>query len=447
MPAVETDAIAPSPRHGGGKTVLAVALLAVLLMGSAAAMGLLMLGSVTSGQRWVIHSIEVQLQAERLRTDLRGLGRAALDALASEPAAPVRLDPWRAQTQADLVQLQRLVADNPAQTGRALELAQAFEGHLAFLSQLRPHDAQELAERRARAEALEQQLADFSAEEGLLLRDRQRQLADSVRWQAVAIVVLGLLSLATLLATAVLWRQLVRQREHTEAAARRSAALEQARDRLESLARQLLEVEENERRALARELHDDLGQRLAALKMNVQIAQAAQPAPPPMLGEAVRIADECIAQVRQRAISLRPAPLDELGVGAALRAHVQEQTRLAGVQAQVDIDLGDWSPTEAWSSHVFRIVQEAVRNAIEHGRPRQLQLSLAVAGGACTLEIVDDGAGLGGHGGGRAGGGMGLLNMRERCELLGGRFEIGPAEPRGTRVCCRWPTDKEIREG
>lgn len=445
MPAVETDATTPYPRHGG-KTVLAVALLAVLLMGSAAAMGLLMLGSVTNGQRWVTHSIEVQLQAERLRTDLRGLGRAALDALASEPTAPVRLDPWRAQTQADLAQLQRLVADNPAQTGRALGLAHAFEGHMAFLSQLRPHDAQELAERRMRAEALEQQLADFSAEEGLLLRERQRQLGASVRWQAVAIVVLGLLSLATLLATAVLWRQLVRQREHTEAAARRSAALEQARDRLESLARQLLEVEENERRALARELHDDLGQRLAALKMNVQIAQAAQPAPPAMLGEAVRIADECIAQVRQRAISLRPAPLDELGVGAALHAHVLEQARLAGVQAQVDIDLGDWCPPEAWSSHVFRIVQEAVRNAIEHGRPRQLQLSLAVAGGACTLEIVDDGAGLDGHAGGRAGG-MGLLNMRERCELLGGRFEIGPAEPRGTRVCCRWPTDKEFREG
>jgi signal transduction histidine kinase len=415
--------------------VLAVGALGTLLMLAAAGLGLLILDNVTTGQRWVTHTIEVQLQAERVRTDLRGLGRAVLDSLTVHDAGRVDLGPWERQARDDMARLQALVADNPQQSERAESLARALSGHITFLRQLRADDTAALAERRERAEANEALISAFVEQETRLLQQRQQQLNASTRWQAVLIVVLGLMALSTLVATMGLWQQMARHQARADAAAQRSMALEQARQQLAGLARQLLSVEEQERSALARELHDDFGQRLAALKMNVQMAQRLLPNGPPMLSDAVAIIDDCIGRVRQRAFSLRPAPLDVLGLDSALKAHVDEQARLAGVRATVTVRLGDWRPPESWSSHVFRIVQEAVRNAIVHGQPQGVAVSLTAADGECTLTVVDDGAGFVS---GREGG-MGLLNMRERCELLGGRFEIGPAEPRGTRVLCRWP--------
>lgn len=435
------DQADPSPQASAGRPgvrggrVLAVGVLATVLVLAAAGVGLVMLGNVTSGQRWVTHTIEVQLQAEHVRTDLRGLGRAALDSLTGPAGNRVDLGPWERQTREDLAHLQALVEDNPQQGQRAESLARAVGEHIVFLQQLRADDMAALAERRERAEANEVRLTEFIDQETRLLRERQHQLNASTRWQAITIVILGLMGLSTLLATMGLWQQTARHQARADAAAQRSQALERAREQLAGLARQLLSVEEQERSALARELHDDLGQRLAALKMNVQIAQNMLPNAPPMLGEAVNIADDCIGRVRRRAFSLRPAPLDELGLESALKAHVDEQAKLADVRATVAVRLGEWQPPPSWSSHVFRIVQEAVRNAIVHGQPRNVAISLTTADGECTLTVIDDGAGFVS---GREGG-MGLLNMRERCELLGGRFEIGPAEPRGTRVLCRWP--------
>ena len=429
--AIEDTAERSRP-HGG--RVVVVGALATLLMLASAGLGLVMLRNVTTGQRWVTHTVEVQLQAERVRTDLRGLGRAALDSLEGSGVGRVDLGPWERQLREGLARLQALVEDNPEQRERAARVAQALGEHIAFVEQLRVDDAAALAERRRRAETNDALIDAFVAQEARLLQQRQQRLNGAMRWQAIAIVVLGLMGLSTLLATMGLWQQLARQRARADVAAERNVALEQAREQLARLARQLLEVEEQERGALSRELHDDLGQRLAALKMNVQIAQGLLPNAPAMLGDAVAIADDCITRVRQRAFSLRPAPLDELGLESALRAHVDEQARLANVKAVVQVTLGDWEPPVAWSSHVYRIVQEAVRNAIEHGQPQNVAVSLTVIDGECTLSIVDDGVGFVS---GRDGG-MGLLNMRERCELLGGRFQIGPAVPRGTRVQCNW---------
>lgn len=436
MDEADTSHDALSARSGARRArVLALGALATVLVLAAAGLGLAMLGNVTNGQRWVTHTIEVQLQAERVRTDLRGLGRAALDSLTGPAGSRVDLGPWERQTREDLAHLLAQVEDNPEQSQRAQALARAVGEHIAFLQQLRADDVAALADRRERAEANEARITAFVDQETRLLRTRQHQLNASMRQQAVMIVALGLMGLSALLATVRIWQQMARHQARAEAAAQRSLALEKAKEQLAGLARQLLSVEEQERSALARELHDDLGQRLAALKMNVQIAQNMLPNAPPMLGEAVAIADDCIGRVRRRAFSLRPAPLDELGLESALKAHVDDQAKLAGVRATVTVRLGDWQPPPSWSSHVFRIVQEAVRNAIVHGHPQNVTVVLTAVDGECRLTVTDDGVGFVA---GREGG-MGLLNMRERCELLGGHFEIGPAEPRGTRVLCRWP--------
>ena len=219
---------------------------------------------------------------------------------------------------------------------------------------------------------------------------------------------------------------------------------DQARERLAQLTRQLMEATENERRSLARELHDDLGQQMAALKMNLQLLQpsvAALPAQADMLAESVQIVEAVIGQLRQRAASLRPPQLDELGLAAALRDHAQQQALRAGVTVQVQVKLPEQGLRDEWCSHVFRIVQEALRNAIEHGRPQQVQISLQATDGGYGLSVCDDG-----QGGDQAGPartlpqrGMGLLNMRERTELLGGSFwfELGAAG--GAQLRCHWP--------
>jgi PAS domain S-box-containing protein len=214
--------------------------------------------------------------------------------------------------------------------------------------------------------------------------------------------------------------------------------LVQARHLLTQLARQLIQVEEDERTALARELHDDFGQRLAALKMILQLRLRADDASTgrAMLDEAIGIAESCITQVRKRAFALRPAQLDELGLAAVLECHAREQSRLSGVAVSVSVSLLDLQPGADWNSHVFRIVQEAVRNALEHGQPKAVDITLFKSDAEVMLTVRDDGVGLPAL---SERVGMGLLNMRERAALLGGHFDILPVQPHGAQVRCRWP--------
>lgn len=430
--------VEPLPAQGARRALL-VAVVAGACLLAAFLLGLRLLGEITSGQQWVTHTIQVQLRTERLRTDLRGLGRAVLDRLASGTLQAADVEPWRQRLRADLAELQEMVRDNPGQEERLSEISRKFMLHLDAIAAMRLADAQQLEARRARAADLEQDIAHFFAEESHLLQQRQKHLSKSVQQHTLAIVVLGLLAASLVLAAVVLMINLAKARARAAAAQHRAQELQVAHARTVSLARQLLDVEEAERRALARELHDDFGQRLAALKMNLQVAQATQVQRAPGLAEAVGIVDDCIAQVRRRAFMLRPAHLDELGLAAAVRSHVEEQARLAGVQAKVEVDLGGRRPPVEWSAHVFRIVQEGLRNALVHGRPSRVDVRIACDATHCELEIADDGSGIpeGAHAG------LGLLHMRERAELLGGRFDIGPDPGGGTRMRCRWPIPQD----
>lgn len=440
--AMSEQDVAPQPGAPGAWRALVVAVVAGACLLAAFFLGLRLLGEVTAGQQWVMHTVQVQLRTERLRTDLRGLGRAVLDRLASGTLQAADVEPWRDRLRVDLAELQEMVRDNPAQEARLAQMARKFTLHLDAIAALRLADAQQLEARRARAADLEHDIATFFAEESRLLQQRQRHLADSVQRHTVAIVVLGLIATSLVGAAVVLIVNLAKARARAAAAQHRADELQAAHARTTSLARQLLDVEEAERRALARELHDDVGQRLAALKMHLQVTQAMQAQHAPQLGEAVAIVDDCIAQVRHRAFMLRPAHLEELGLAAAVRSHVEDQARLAGVQARVEVELGDRRPPVEWSAHVFRIVQEGVRNALVHGRPSLVEVRIACADGQCELSIADDGLGMSEG----APAGLGLLHMRERAELLGGSFEIGPAPGGGTRLRCRWPMPQDHAE-
>lgn len=218
--------------------------------------------------------------------------------------------------------------------------------------------------------------------------------------------------------------------------------IEQSRKRQAELSRQLMQVEDAERSALARELHDDVGQQLAAMKISLRMLQrgSADLLNQPLLADALQVLDECIAQVRHRAMSLRPALLDEMGVEAALRWHAQRQSARYGVPVDVEASLNGMVPRPDWSGNVYRIVQEALRNALQHGQPQQVWIRLWQENGQVMLSVRDDGRGISLPREQRPdSSGIGLMSMRERVELLGGSFELKPVEPTGTEVLGCWP--------
>jgi signal transduction histidine kinase len=225
--------------------------------------------------------------------------------------------------------------------------------------------------------------------------------------------------------------------------------LADAQEQAARFSRQLLEVEEDQRRALARELHDDLGQRMAAIRLNLGLLRLRGTAADQgsVLDDSLDMVQACIAQVRARAVSLRPELLDELGLGSALHSHVRAQAQRADLSVDLQIDSELAQVCGDWAVHVFRIVQEALRNTIEHARARSMRIALRQRGGEVRLMLHDDGCGLnGGHsasGTGRAGVGLsgtGLCSIRERVELTGGRWTLEPGgDGRGVGITAVWP--------
>jgi PAS domain S-box-containing protein len=214
--------------------------------------------------------------------------------------------------------------------------------------------------------------------------------------------------------------------------------------RLAHLSRRLLSVQEEERRALARELHDHIGQQLAALKLNLEMLRRSHPelAEEMRLADSVAITDNVMDQIGDTSLDLRPSILDDLGLSPAVRWYARQQEKRSGlhieVRAEVEGRLPDHIETAA-----FRIVQEAVNNAIRHGGgAARVSVEVAADRNWLSVNISDDGCGFNPEAltksDGEAGG-MGLLSMRERAELLGGEFRLRTAPGAGASVEARLP--------
>ncbi len=182
------------------------------------------------------------------------------------------------------------------------------------------------------------------------------------------------------------------------------------------LLRRLLLVQEEERRRVGRELHDDLGALLTAALLALQAGQ------PETARERIRTA---LKTVRRVARALRPQALEELGLEGALRALLED----TGRPYEIEVDPGPLDPLV--EQVVFRVFQEAVTNAVRHGAPRRLRLRLVREGEAIQGELEDDGRGFDPA---ATPPGVGLVGMRERVEQLGGTLWIESRPGAGTRV-------------
>ncbi len=207
----------------------------------------------------------------------------------------------------------------------------------------------------------------------------------------------------------------------------------------------LLTVQEDERRRLARELHDGVGQTITALTLTLDAAGAAV-APSEAdarLASARRLAEDALAETRDLANRLRPARLEQIGLAAAVR----DLASRAGLPVRVQVDpaaaeAGLLDPTAA--AETYRIVQEAICNAARHSGAPEAHVTLAVRDGVLRVAVADEGGGFDPAIGRQSG--LGLTGMRERAVLLGGHLRVETAPGEGTRVVLEVPLATRRRD-
>jgi PAS domain S-box-containing protein len=216
------------------------------------------------------------------------------------------------------------------------------------------------------------------------------------------------------------------------------------RERLQILSRRLIEAQEAERHRIARELHDEIGQALTAVKISMQAVQRAASASgiETYLDESISIVDRALQQVRNLSLDLRPSLLDDLGLAAALRWYVDRQARLAGFVAEFGVDLGNSRLPPGLETACFRVAQEALTNVVRHARAKRVRVEVRQDDGELRLLIRDDGVGFDVRAAqDRAvhGTSLGILGMQERVLLAGGQIRIESVQARGTEIEAYFP--------
>jgi len=222
------------------------------------------------------------------------------------------------------------------------------------------------------------------------------------------------------------------------------AELRDTHAQLQALSRQLMNLQEQERRQLAHDLHDEVGQALTALKMNLQIMQLAadRATVQHSLVDSFGILDTLLARVRDLSLDLRPSLLDHLGLVPAIRWHAIRQAERAGLQAHVEADSFPEDLPADMAVVCFRIVQEAVTNVVRHAKATHLDVVLRTTDSGFTLLVKDDGVGFQVSESlteveGRWA--IGLVGMRERARALKGHVKIHSTPGGGTEVFAHIP--------
>ena len=231
---------------------------------------------------------------------------------------------------------------------------------------------------------------------------------------------------------------------------RADTTLKESREELRALSANLQHVREEEKQRIARELHDDLGQQLTALKMELSSVEnvlydglsVADSAVRVQLAAQIqgmrRLIDTTVASVRRIAADLRPVMLDDLGLVPAIEWLVNDFTSRYGIPVEANVEHGDTKFSPDAATTLFRIVQEALTNVAKHAEATLVTLTISVEGGECTLRVSDNGQGEL-HRVVPEGKSFGLLGMRERAHMLGGEVSIDSATGHGFSVTVKFP--------
>ncbi len=214
----------------------------------------------------------------------------------------------------------------------------------------------------------------------------------------------------------------------------------QARSALRDLSARLLEVQESERRALSRELHDEVGQSLSALLLGIgnltaSIGSESSSETRDELGHLRQLAERTVAVVRDMSLLLRPSMLDDLGLVPALQWQGRELSRTSNLAVQVDAEGVSEELPDEHKTCIYRVMQEALHNIIRHAKAKSAHIRLVQNKERLLLTIEDDGLGFTPE----RDKGLGLLGMEERVKRLGGSFDVLSQPRKGATIRVELP--------
>jgi signal transduction histidine kinase len=248
-------------------------------------------------------------------------------------------------------------------------------------------------------------------------------------------VFLGLLvAVATTTQISRLERRSELQRKQTEL----------AEQEMRQLSRQLVHAQESERAALSRELHDQVGQMLTGLRVELgnlnQVRNGREEVFETRLSEARRLVEETMRAVRDMAMGLRPSMLDDLGLGPALEWQARDFSRRHGVPVSVQIEGTLAALPDQHRTCIYRVVQEALTNCARHARASSIRVTLHHHRDRASLVVQDDGIGFDTRASGK---GLGLVGIQERVRELGGMVTVTSQPGKGTVLAAEIPIPNE----
>lgn len=393
-----------------------------------------------------VRNREAQLLAD-LRADILRSGIVMRDylldiSLIAAPAYREQLRELRNSTDRIIEELAKV--PHPSGDGRLKELSRAVEEYMDVFDPVFEWTPKQklamssiflrtevLPRRRAVAE-LTDQIRKASEESLRIDEARVRESHRQLRWLLARLTGLGL-ALGVVVAGLSIWRI-----SHLEKqAALHLAKIERGERELRNLSHQLVRVQEEERKRISRELHDEVGQMLTALRLLLN-----REATPEQVEEARHLTEQSLKTVREIAMRLRPSMLDDLGLGAAVEWLAREVSRRAGVPIHVEIDGALQHLPDGHRTAIFRIVQEALTNCVRHAGASNIRVLLHGSKEAFTLLVQDDGVGF--EPGAVETAGLGILGMKERAAELGGDIEWISKPGKGTQVRLWLPLAQEV---
>jgi signal transduction histidine kinase len=420
------------PPRTSAKVAFASAVILLLLCGLIA---LSMIKRYATSAQWVNHTYDVKVATGKVESTLSEAARDRLSYINTNDAGYRQAyQQAKQQVSADLQSIRDLTVDNPAQQERFQRLSGLINRRVGLLEMSVDRQAagrQDTAlqtsvslENTSLATTIGNLIDEMQGAEDQLLTTRKKESSKLI---VFTVFIFGLLLASAILLLWLYYRLLnqeLSKREEAESGARR-------------LSVQVLELQDEERRRFARELHDGLGQNLAVAKM-MAVTVAAKYPEVPSVPELVDLLERTIQETRTISHLLHPPMLDDLGLASAAGWYLDEFSNRSGLKISASIPAQMGRLPRTVELVLFRVLQESLTNVHRHSKSPSAEVALQVTGGHAILQVRDFGVGIPPEklgkflsDGTRVG--VGLSGMRERVREHGGQFDIRPVQP-GTEL-------------
>ena len=345
------------------------------------------------------------------------------------------------QVQSNVSRLRQILPSG--ETGVLLRLERELDAYRSSIVSIFGWTPQQRAERgayflreeqRPRRQSILAVAAELADLDSSLYEQQQRRTTESesrFREDLLRSVFFALLAGVVVSAAGILRIRWLERRAHQQ-----HQQAEQTGEEMRSLSVRLRHAQEEERRTISRELHDEVGQKLTAMRMELgaleRLRTAGHSEFSVALTQVKELAEHSLRMIRDIATGLRPSVLDDLGLGAALQKQAREFSKRTGTPVSVTIDGGFAGLTDRQRTYVYRIVQEALTNCAKHARAHQISVRLLGRGEQVELTVIDDGTGFDRVKAAHSG--LGLIGIEERVRELGGVIAVQSSPNRGTTI-------------